>query len=240
MAPDAMGHAYLDYLEGRSPILTIERSDGYLDWDNMESYFCDYSEFPECEKKALEYAKGRVLDIGSGAGRVALYLQKRSMNVTAIDLSELALDVARARGVKNLVAMSACNLEFEDNSFDTAVAFGNNFGLCGSPEGVVSMLVRLRSILADEGVILAETVDPLKTDKEDHLMYHELNRKQGKSPGQIRLRLKYRGLATNWWDLLLVTPEEMTILCDKSGWKIKEIFQEGGKSPVYAAVLSKA
>ena len=56
--PDAMGHAYLDYLEGRSPSLTIERSDGYLDCDNMESYFCDYSEFPECEKKALESQRG--------------------------------------------------------------------------------------------------------------------------------------------------------------------------------------
>ncbi|MDG6899020.1 MAG: class I SAM-dependent methyltransferase [Nitrososphaerota archaeon] len=45
--------------------------------------------------------KGKVLDVGCGAGRVALYLQGWGLDVVGVDNSPFALRVARLRGVRN-------------------------------------------------------------------------------------------------------------------------------------------
>jgi 2-polyprenyl-3-methyl-5-hydroxy-6-metoxy-1,4-benzoquinol methylase len=52
------------------------------------------------EKKAIDYAKGRVLDVGCGAGRHILYLQKKGLKVLGIDQSPLAVNMCKLRGAK--------------------------------------------------------------------------------------------------------------------------------------------
>jgi len=243
MAPDAFGKAFLAYFEGKKPDMVIEREDGYLDSDDMGSYFCEYKDFPECEKRALEHAKGRVLDIGMGAGRIAVHLQDKGHEVVGIDLSRIALDVAAKRGVLKGLMMSACDLEFGDGSFDTAIAFGNNFGLCGTPTGVIGMLVRLRKILSDDGVILAESINPVATNNPDHLRYQKENVDRGRMPGQITIRFKFDGLVSGWFDLLIVTPGQMAELCAKADWKVEATYPSGpdlSKANMYTAVLKKA
>ena len=43
---------------------------------------CMLSEMPSMETKALDLAKGKVLDIGCGAGSHALYLQEKGVLIT--------------------------------------------------------------------------------------------------------------------------------------------------------------
>jgi len=242
MAPDAFGKAFLAYLEGGKPEMVIEREDGYIDSDDMASYFCEYKDFPECEKRALDHAKGRVLDIGMGAGRVAVHLQDKGHDVVGIDLSNIALDVAAKRGVRRGMMMSACDLEFPEGSFDTAIAFGNNFGLCGTPEGVVGMLVRLHKILSDDGIILAESINPVATNNPDHLRYQKQNMDHGRMPGQIKIRFKYEDLVSGWFYLLIVTPGQMEELCAKAGWMVETTYPSGpelAEANLYTAALKK-
>jgi SAM-dependent methyltransferase len=239
MGEDPFGEAFLDYYEGKGPVMTIERDDGYEDQDNMSEYFAEYKDFPECEKRALEHVRGRVLDIGVGAGRAALHLQSKGFEVVGIDLSDKAIEVARRRGVKQTVKMSACDIHFEEGSFGTAIAFGNNFGLCGSPEGVMAMLLRLRKVLTNDGVILAESINPLATDNEAHLKYHAANRAKGRMAGQVRLRDRYKGLVSIWSDLLMVTPAEMRGMAERVGWMIEVIYENRGPPSFYVAVLKK-
>ena len=234
---DLFGEALVDHFEGRIYPLSMERDDGYIDEQDMSFYFKEYDQFTESERKALEYVKGRVLDIGVGAGRTALYLQKRGVEVVGIDVSENALDLCRRRGVKKLVNMSACDLTFKKNSFSTAIAFFNNLGLCGSLDGVAKMMERLHGIIKDGGVFLAETVNPIDTDRRVHLTYHKSNIARGRPPGQVTLRERYRGRKGAWWDLMLVTPDEMRTLCSRTGWKIEQVCN-GGYMQVY--VLRKA
>ena len=233
---DAFGKALLDHHTGVVVTNTIERDDGYEDSHDVAQYFSDFDGFPDPEKRGLEHASGRVLDIGVGAGRVSLHLQDEGVDVVGIDISDGALRVSRERGVRQLLHMSACDLEFGSGSFDTAVAFCNNFGLCGSMDGVIGMMERLHDILSQDGVFVAESVHPTDTDNESHLKYHESNAAEGRPPGQVTLRLRHGDDVGDWFDLLMVTPEEMRHLCDITGFEIETVYE--GK-PMYVYILRR-
>src|SRR6187402_2580039 len=69
----------------------------------VEVYFRTADDMPELEWQALRHCRGRVLDIGAGAGSHALFLQQSGMNVTALDISPKAAKVIQARGVQNVL-----------------------------------------------------------------------------------------------------------------------------------------
>ena len=117
--------------------------------------------------------------------------------------------------------------------FDTILMFGNNFGLFGSPSEARRLLRRLRP-LADR--IVAGSNDPYATEDPAHLAYHERNRKRGRMPGQLRLRVRYRDLVGPWFDYLIVSPDEMATIVDGTEWRIRRLLQESG-SGYYVAVL---
>ena len=234
---DLFGQALMDYYNGKRYKLEMERDDGLLDEQDLAFYFKDFEKFPEAETKALKHAKGQVLDLGVGAGRAALYLQSKGRDVLGIDISDNALEVCRLRGVNWLRNMSMCDLKLPKNSFDSAIALFNNFGLCGSMDGVARMMKQLHRIIKDDGVFLAESVDPTDTQKQIHLRYHKRNIASGKPAGQVKLRTHYCGHVSGWWDLLLLTPAEVHILCERTGWRIWRTYR-GGPMIVYA--LKKA
>jgi len=237
---DLFGTAISDWLTGSHDPLFIERDDGYVDEEDLDSYISTIDSFPHCEVAALALAKGRVLDMGLGPGRVSLHLQEMGLETIGVDISDHMLEVAKRRGVRNAVKMSMCDLRFPRGHFQTAIAFGNNFGLCGTPEGVMSMLLRLRDIVSDDGVFLAQSIDPLNTTRQEHTKYHEKNRARGRMPGQVRLRFKYRGMADDWFDLLMVTPAEMKMLAERTGWRVSETFSRPDEEISYVSVLRKA
>lgn len=222
---DLFGQAFMDYHKGRPHPLKLERDDGYVDEQDVSQYFRGFEEFPECEQKALKHAKGKVLDIGVGAGRVALHLQSKGLEVVGIDISDNMLRICKDRGVKTLRKMSACDLKFKKGSFDTAIAFCNNFGLCGNMWSVMKMLERLHDVIRKDGMYLASSINPVRTKNKRHLNYHAFNRMRGRPPGQVTLRDIYRGSKGQWWDLLMVTPSEMKELCDLTGWKIEKVYK---------------
>lgn len=238
--PDLFGRALLEFLDGVGVSAGIERDDGYLESEDISTYFREYQQFEECEKKALGHAKGRVLDIGVGAGRAALHLQEQGLDVVGIDVSDGALEVCRRRGVRSLRKMSACDMALEKASFDTAIAFCNNFGLCGSPDRVLRMLKALRRVLSSDGVFLAGSVDPLNTTKPEHLRYHKNNIARGRLPGHVTIRQRYGDLVGEWFDLFLARPSDMSSLCGSSGWRIEKLYLSPPPSPAYVAVLVKS
>ena len=62
-------------------------------------------------KKALQLTKGKVLDVGCGAGSHALYLQEKGFDVTAIDISENAIKACELRGLKNCKVSDVLDLD---------------------------------------------------------------------------------------------------------------------------------
>src|SRR5574341_2182109 len=132
---DAYGAELWDYYKTRENKREIvERDDYYIDAKGSgyggELYFSDYRDWSTVEKQAIRYARGRVLDVGCGAGRHALYLQKKGLAVTGIDTSPLAIKICKLRGLRNAKVLSFDRVgKFKDNSFDTVMLMGNNFGL---------------------------------------------------------------------------------------------------------------
>jgi len=178
-----------------------------------------------------------VLDVGCGAGRVALHLQERGHDVVAIDLSPLAVEVSRKRGVRDARELPVTRIGRELGRFDTIVMFGNNFGLMGSQRRAPWLLRRFRSIANEGARILGESVNPYKTDNPDHLAYHEENRRRGRMAGQLRIRIRHQAYATPWFDYLLVSPEEMASLAEGTGWELTRVIDEG--EHVYVGVLER-
>lgn len=66
--------------------------------------------------------EARILDAGCGSGRNMIELARRG-TVTGVELSETSVELARARGVGEVVAGSVLEMPFSDDSFDLAVSF---------------------------------------------------------------------------------------------------------------------
>lgn len=225
---DAFGQMLRD---GRGPEI-IERDDGFLDTAKI-AYFAPVARWPAVERRALRWARGRVLDAGVGAGRAALELQRRGRSVVGIDVSPGAVEVARARGVRDVRLLAFEDVDDSVGRFDTIVMFGNNFGLFGSPSKAKRLLRRIRP-LADR--IVAASNDPYATEDPAHLAYQERNRKRGRAAGQLRLRVRYRDLIGPWFDYLIVSPHEMAAILEDTEWRIRRLLQQTG-SGYYVAVL---
>lgn len=238
-AEDAFGNSMWDHYRGRGGREVVERSDGLIDPSEVapKLYFSPFGEWPEVERKAIAYAKGRVLDVGCGAGRVSLYLQRKGREVLGIDTSPLAVRICKLRGVKAKV-MSLQGVDFPPGSFDSVVMFGNNFGLFGSRSGAKRILRRLRGMTAEGATLIGESVDPYKTDNPDHLEYQKANRARGRMAGQVRIRIRYRTFVGRWFDYLLVSQDEMTELVEGTGWRVRRFVTAKG-SPLYAGILKK-
>jgi SAM-dependent methyltransferase len=236
---DAFGHMLLDYHEGRRDGSEIvERDDGYVDAAGGPSaYFAKYDDWGPHEKKAMEHARGRVLDIGCGAARHSLYLQKKGLRVRGIDVSPLAVRTARARGLKKATVLSVTAVGRSLGVFDTVLMLGNNFGLFGSKRRARWLLRRFAGATSDDSRIIAESNDVYRTKIPAHLAYHKLNRRRGRMPGQVRIRIRYGIYATPWFDYLLVSPDEMAGVLDGTGWSIERILKSGG--PAYIAIIRK-
>ncbi|MFW9806057.1 MAG: class I SAM-dependent methyltransferase [Candidatus Thorarchaeota archaeon] len=236
---DPWNEIMMDAVDGISGTYYIEREDGKVETLEVSDYTKPYSEWPEIEKIAIKQARGKVLDVGCGAGRVAIYLQILGHDVVGIDLAHGAIEASRRMGLKRGYVMSAAELEFKDEIFDTIVFFGNNFGIAGNEKQVISMLKHIHKFTAPDAIILAESLNPLNTDAPEHLKYHEMNRKRNRPPGLIRLRVKYKDQVGDWSDLWLTTPDEMEMLAEKGGWRLKEILQIEGQSQ-YVGILTKS
>ena len=218
---------------------TIERDDGYAETLEVSDYIKPLEEWSEPERIAIKHVKGRVLDIGCGVGRVALYLQVLGYDVVGIDLSPGAVEASRTLGLREAHVMSASELEFKDDKFETVIMFGNNFGVAGDEKQIVKMLKQLHKFTTPDAIILAGTLDPLNTDNPEHLEYHKLNRARNRPPGLIRLRVKYKDHVSDWSDLWQATPNEMEMLADKGGWQVEKLLQIGDQS-TYVGILTKS
>ncbi len=235
---DAYGAELLATHAGENDFEIVERDDGYIEaGTTVKMYFTEYADWSPAEKKAIRHAKGRVLDIGCGAGRHALYLQSRGLDVLATDVSPGAVKVSRLRGVKKTRCVGIDDLSPALGMFDTLVMFGNNFGLFGSPEKAKRLLRRFHRMTSDGARIIAQCMDPYGTTFEPHLEYHRFNRKRGRMSGQLRIRVCFRKWRSPWFDYLFVSRSELAEILKGTGWRVREHIPPRGAS--YFAILEK-
>ncbi|ESU21560.1 putative methyltransferase [Flavobacterium cauense R2A-7] len=164
---DLFGKAILDYQTNNSPEdLITETSISEADEMSVAYLFRGYAEMPKMEQKTLNLAKGKVLDVGCGAGSHALYLQnERNLDVTAIDISANAVKACELRGVKKALVQNV--MELENETFDTILLMMNGAGMCGKLNKISGFLQKLKSLLNENGQILLDSSDIIYMFDED-------------------------------------------------------------------------
>ena len=98
-AQDAFGRLLRDLVAGREVVEVVERDDGCIFAGDPSYYLAPLRSWWPQERRAMRFVRGRVLDLGCGAGRVGLHLQARGHDVVGIDVSPLAVQVAQERGL---------------------------------------------------------------------------------------------------------------------------------------------
>ena len=221
---DPMGAAIRDYQNnGKASRLRVLSS--MFDEDEMPvaHLFRTFNQMPRLEQKALSMAKGRVLDIGAGAGCHALALQERGLEVKAIDISPLSCEVMKERGVKDAECVNLFNQQLQ-GKYDTLLLLMNGTGIAGKLNRLSMLLNRLKELLAEGGQILIDSSD-LKYiyENEDGSMDIDLN-----APyyGEVDYQMQYKNVKGEPFDWLYTDPMLLASISKQCGLNC-EIVEEG-------------
>ncbi|MDX1271894.1 methyltransferase domain-containing protein [Bizionia paragorgiae] len=154
---DLFGNALLDYQNNNytEDIITAT-SISEEDTLPLPYLFRSYEDMPPIEQKALSLAKGRILDVGAGAGSHSLYLQSQGFKVKAIDTSKGAVRVCQLRGVEQVEHLALLE---ETETFDTILLLMNGTGIFQTFQNIPSYLKHLKSLLNSGGQILIDSSD---------------------------------------------------------------------------------
>ena len=131
--------------------------------------------------------------------------------------------------VADLVAQGA-------GPFDSFLMLGGNLGLLESAEKAGLVLETLARLAAPDARIIGQGLDPYRTDNPLHLAYHQRNRALGRMGGQIRMRVRHQDVATDWFDYLFTSIDELTGLLEGSPWRLDRYEMDGAG---YIAVLRR-
>ena len=154
---DPMGQAIADYhATGKASRLRVFSPMFDEDEIPVATLFRTRDEMPAIEQEALKVASGHILDVGAGAGCHTLALQAMEKRVTAIDISPLAVETMRQRGVKDVLEQDFFSL---DGQFDTILMLMNGIGIVGTLSRLPAFFMQVDHLLAPGGQLLCDSSD---------------------------------------------------------------------------------
>ncbi len=231
---DILGQALLDFQNGNyTEDIRTETNISEEDILPIPYLFRSFSEMPQLEQKALELSKGKVLDVGCGAGSHSLYLQKKGFEVTAIDTSEGAIEVCKLRGIENARCIDL--LQLKDEKFDTILLLMNGTGIFQKLELTEKYLQHLKSLLNPNGQLLIDSSDL-------RYMYDEGEDKgsimvpSDRYYGELEFIMHYKNWSSEAFDWLYLDENTFKNICLKSGLSFSIISR--GENFDYLAKLS--
>ena len=230
---DPMGQAIRDYFEtghaGRLRVFSPQFDEDELP---VAALFRTEERMPKLERTALDLCRGRVLDVGAGAGCHSLTLQRRGLDVTAIDISPLSVEVMRQRGVES-VAVDLFDKTFA-GCYDTVLMLMNGSGIIGRLERMPLFFHRMKQLLAAGGQVLMDSSDLRYVfENEDGSWDIDLN---AGYYGELEYQMQYQKVKGEPFDWLYVDFDTLAFHAQANGFRA-ELVAEGGHYD-YLAVLS--
>ena len=218
---DLFGKALLDYQNGNyTEDLITSTSISDEDELPLPYLFRSFEEMPKLEQKALQLAKGKVLDVGCGSGSHSLYLHNKGLQVKAIDISKGAIEVAKLRGINNAEVKDILD---EIETFDTILLLMNGTGVFQQVSQISKYLKHLKSLLNPNGQILVDSSD-IKYMYEDedggfwidgHSNYY----------GELDYYLRYKGEDETPFKMLYLDFETLYSACETIGLKCELVLE---------------
>ncbi len=231
---DPMGRAIAEYLKtGKASKLRVFSPMFDEDDIPVSTLFRSYEDMPEIERKALDMAKGRVLDVGAGAGCHSLVLQERGIDVTAVDISPLSVETMKARGVKKVLEKDFFTLE---KPYDTIIMLMNGLGIMGTLERAPEFFKHIDKILAPGGQLLCDSSDIsyVFENEEGVIEYPE----EMAYFGELTFQMQYLDTIGTPFEWLYIDPETLKRVAEENGFT-SEVIVEGEHYDYLARITRK-
>lgn len=229
-----MGSAIKAYFEkGRAAKIRVFSPMFDEDEIPVKMLFRKENEMPSIERKALSMARGRTLDVGAGAGCHSLVLQQRGTDVTAIDISPLAVETMKLRGVKEVRQQDFFEV---DECFDTILMLMNGIGIVGRLQRMPLFFRLLDRILAPGGQLLCDSSDICYVfENEDGEM--EFPEGDGYY-GELTYQMQYDDVKGETFPWLYIDDETLCACAEACGYQV-EVVQQGEHYDYLARITKK-
>ncbi len=223
-AYDPHGRALLDCFRGKTGAMLICHQDG--ERDDVPASFWLREEIDPLEALGLDLCRGRVLDVGAGAGVHALALQRRGLEVTAIDISPACVAILRERGVRDALATDL--FTFSGQRFDTVLCLCNGLDKVGTLDALPRFFDHVRSLLAPNGQLIADSFDVrVGADAARQKALSERHA-SGRYFGEFDLRFEYEGRSGPTFSVLQVDYHTLTHVAARAGFTCELIRMQRG------------
>lgn len=191
----------------------------------VEDFFRPFEFCPDPEPMAVDLCRGRVLDVGAAAGCHARELERRGVDVVALDVSPHATRVLRARGVTQVIRGDVFSLE--GGPFDTVLLLMNGIGVVGTVDGYDRLLARLPGLLAPGGQVLFDTADIRVDPGEEGERGIRARVAEGRYPGEIWQQLHYGAAVGEPCPWLFLDPDTAVARARSSGFDAQVLYEGG-------------
>lgn len=211
----------LDFLNGNEEV-DIEVTSPNLDMSKMsgKTMFRSYQTMDALEHMALAHCRSRTLDVGSGSGCHALYLQSRGLDVDGLDISPGCVEVMRRRGVNNVIHGNLFGLT--GRKYSTLLMLMNGLGICGSLNGLNLFLQFVPTILKAGGQILADSTDITHTPDESE----RFEENTGFYIGETEFVMRYGNTISNPFEWLYIDFETLSHIVKFNGLQCKMLTED--------------
>lgn len=230
---DPMGSAISEYFHtGRANKLVVQSSLFDDDEIPVPHLFRTYKQMPPLEKKALDLAQGKTLDVGAGAGCHSLHLQEKGIDVKAIDISKLSCEVMRERGIKSVECIDFFDVTIKE-CYDTILMLMNGTGIVGKISNLPHFFQTVKKRLTPNGQLLIDSTDLcyLYEDEEGFIELPE----EGYY-GEIDFRMKYKNVQGEPFDWLYLDFETLAASAASEGLHCEKVMD--GKHYDYLAKIT--
>lgn len=224
MGDDIFGTAIWEYFGGTSEAelltyLTLQGFDQpFQDSLPLAYLFRSFRDMPPLERLALQLCRGKVLDVGCGAGSHSLYLQKQGLEVTALDSSPGAVATCIKRGIKDVVQLEVLN--YRGTNFDTILLLMNGIGLAGRLSRLPSFLGQLKKMLGTNGQILLDSSDIRYMYQDDESSLFHLP-EEGPYYGEGEFTMEYKGKKSSKFPWLYLDQQRLKSEAEAVGLQVE-------------------
>jgi cyclopropane fatty-acyl-phospholipid synthase-like methyltransferase len=219
---DPIGLAIQTYSKFKKPFDILVHAD--LCEDDIipiEVLFRTFEEMPDAEKLALSKVKGKILDVGAGAGVHSLELMDRGFSVRAIDISSGAVDFMKSQQID---AVQSSFLTFKEGKYDSILMLMNGIGVAGKLSNLKHTLDHARKLLNKGGALYCDSSDiKYLYEEEDGSYWLDLVTEYY---GNFRFQMSYKQAKSEWFDWLYVDYDSLHKIATEVGFTCRKIHDD--------------
>ncbi|MEG1729727.1 MAG: class I SAM-dependent methyltransferase [Bacteroidaceae bacterium] len=234
-AKDPMGAAIADYFHTHNAAkLRVFSPQFEEDEMPVTTLFRPFEKMPSLERKALEMAEGKILDVGAGSGCHALALQEKGKDVLAIDISPQSVHVMSKRGVRQVRCANFFD-ETMTEQFDTLLMLMNGIGMVGTVAELPNFFARLQRLLKPNGQLLTDSTDlRYLFENEDGSFDIDLT---SNYYGEQEFQMQYRKIKGDTFPWLYIDFETLSLYAAANGFNT-ELIEQGSHYEYLARITA--